>query len=110
MQLHADKKVELVSAVAGDIVALAGLKNVVTGQTIVILEIQYFLICWITLSQLFLIAVEPKTSVDEKKLNSALKHLAFEDPSLTIDKNDETGQILIKGMGELHLEVVVDRL
>ena len=110
MQLHADKKVELVSAVAGDIVALAGLKNVVTGQTICDPRNTILFDMLDYPEPVISMAVEPKTSIDEKKLNSALKHLAFEDPSLTIDKNDETGQILIKGMGELHLEVVVDRL
>jgi elongation factor G len=110
MQIHADKRVEIQTAVAGDIIAIAGLKEIQTGQTVCDAKFKIIYDKLEYPEPVISIAVEPKTSVDEKKLDNVLKAMTTEDPSLVIDKNQETGQILIKGMGELHLEIVVDRM
>ena len=110
MQIHADKRVEIKEAFAGDIVAIAGLKNIQTGQTICDPRAQVIYDKMEYPDPVISVAVEPKTSADEKKLETSLELLINEDPSLVLDKNTETGQTLIKGMGELHLEIVVDRL
>ena len=110
LQMHADKRKELESAGAGDIVALAGLKDTVTGETLcsehkpILYDLMEFPETVISM------AVEPKTSDDEKKLEVVLKQLKIEDPSFDYRSNAETGQLLVYGMGELHLEIVVDRL
>ena len=110
LQMHADKRKELDSAGAGDIVAIAGLKETITGETIcsehkpIVYDLMDFPEAVISM------AVEPKTSEDEKKLESILTQLKLEDPSFDFRSNSETGQLLIYGMGELHLEIIVDRL
>ena len=110
LQMHADKRQELAFAMAGDIMAVAGLKETVTGETVcaehkpIVYDLMDFPETVISM------AVEPKTSEDEKKLEDALGQLKLEDPSFDYRSNVETGQLLIYGMGELHLEVVVDRL
>ncbi|MDD0854910.1 elongation factor G [Halobacteriovorax sp. GB3] len=110
LRLHADKRQELQSAKAGDIVALSGLKYTVTGETLcadhkpIVYDLMEFPETVIS------IAIEPKTTADEKKLMQALGHLELEDPSFNYQHNKETGQLLIFGMGELHLEIIVDRL
>ena len=110
LQMHADKRKELEVAEAGDIVAVAGLKETVTGETLcsdhkpIVYDLMEFPETVISM------AVEPKTSEDEKKLEIVLKQLKLEDPSFDCRSNAETGQLLIYGMGELHLEIVVDRL
>ena len=110
LQMHADKRTELDSAKAGDIVAVVGLKETVTGETLcsehkpIIYDLMDFPETVISM------AIEPKTSEDEKKLDITLKQLKLEDPSFDYRSNVETGQLLIYGMGELHLEIVVDRL
>ena len=110
LQMHADKRTELDSAKAGDIVAVVGLKETVTGETLcsehkpIIYDLMDFPETVIST------AIEPKTSEDEKKLETTLKQLKLEDPSFDYRFNAETGQLLIYGMGELHLEIIVERL
>jgi len=110
LQMHANKRTELQSARAGDIVAVSGLKEIFTGETIcqehkpIVFDLMEFPEAVIS------IAIEPKTSSDEKKLLTSLVQLKIEDPSFSYKNNIETGQLLIYGMGELHLEIVTDRL
>ena len=110
LQMHANKRKELQSVSAGDIVAAVGLKNVSTGDTIcdplapVILESMDFP------EPVISIAIEPKTKADIEKMNSSLARLIEEDPTLRVQTDEETGQLLLSGMGELHLEIIVDRL
>lgn len=109
-QMHADKRTELQEACAGDIVAIAGFKETTTGETLctenkpIIYDLMEFPDTVIS------VAIEPKTAADEKKLLSTLEQLKNEDPSFTYKSNQETGQLLILGMGELHLEIIADRL
>ena len=109
-QMHADKRTELQEAFAGDIVAVAGFKDTTTGETLctenkpIIYDLMEFPETVIS------VAIEPKTAADEKKLITTLEQLKNEDPSFTFTNNQETGQLLILGMGELHLEIIADRL
>ncbi|HAA93328.1 MAG TPA: elongation factor G, partial [Rhodospirillaceae bacterium] len=108
--MHANNREDIDYAYAGDIVALAGLKNVTTGDTLcdpgdpIILEKMEFP------DPVIEIAVEPKTKGDHDKMSSALGRLAQEDPSFRVSSDEESGQTVIKGMGELHLEIIIDRL
>ena len=108
--MHANTREEIKEAEAGDIVALVGLKNVTTGNTIcdpnnvVVLEKMEFP------DPVIEVAVEPKTKADYEKMGQALNRLAQEDPSFRVATDEESGQTLIKGMGELHLEILVDRM
>jgi len=108
--MHANNREDVKEARAGDIIALAGLKNTTTGDTLcaesreVILEKIEFP------EPVIQIAVEPKTTADQEKMGLALSRLASEDPTLHVSSDEETGQTLIKGMGELHLEIIVDRI
>ncbi|MDR2901576.1 MAG: elongation factor G [Lactobacillales bacterium] len=108
--MHAKDREELKEAHAGDIVALVGLKDSTTGDTLcgeglkVVLEKMDFP------DPVIEIAVEPKTKADVEKMGIALNRLAMEDPSFRVTSNTETGQTVIKGMGELHLEIIVDRM
>jgi elongation factor G len=110
LQMHANKRTELESASAGDIVAVSGLKFTTTGQTLcaehkpIIYDLMEFPATVIS------IAIEPKTTADEEKLTKTLDYLKIEDPSFTYRNNKETGQLLIFGMGELHLDIITDRL
>ncbi len=110
LQMHANKRTELKEAYAGDIVAIAGLKYTTTSETLcaehkpIIYDLMDFPETVIS------IAIEPKTTADEKKLLESLDHLTKEDPSFSYRNNPETGQLLIYGMGELHLEIIADRL
>jgi len=110
VQMHANKRTELESASAGDIVAVTGLKFTTTGQTLcaehkpIIFDLMEFPETVIS------IAIEPKTSADEEKLQKTLDYLKIEDPSFNYRNNKETGQLLIFGMGELHLDIITDRL
>lgn len=110
LQMHANKRKELESASAGEIVAVSGLKNTSTGETLC-LEHQPIIFDLMEFPKSVIsIAIEPKTSSDEAKLGQALEQLKLEDPSFSYKLNEETGQLLIYGMGELHLEIVIDRL
>jgi elongation factor G len=110
LKMHADKREEIDQVYAGDIAAAVGLKSVVTGDTIcdlkhpVVLERMEFPKPVITL------AIEPKTKADQEKLGQGLAKLTSEDPTFQVRTDDETGQVVISGMGELHLEIIVDRL
>jgi elongation factor G len=110
LQMHANERTEIKSAVAGDIVALVGLKDTTTGETLcdkanaVILEKMDFP------EPVIKVAVEPKTKGDQQKMSEALIRLAAEDPSFRFSRDEETGQTIIEGMGELHLEIIVDRM
>ena len=108
--VHANDREDIKKASAGDIVALCGMKDLVTGDTLcspadpVILERMEFP------DPVIEVAVEPKTKADQEKMAVALGRLSAEDPSFQVSTSEETGQTLIKGMGELHLEVLVDRM
>ncbi len=108
--MHANNREEIKEARAGDIVALVGLKDVTTGETLcdpnkpIILEKMDFP------DPVIEVAVEPKTKVDHEKMGQALARLAQEDPSFRVNTDEESGQTIIKGMGELHLEILVDRM
>ena len=108
--MHSNTREEIKEAKAGDIVALVGLKNVTTGDTLcdpsnnVILEKMEFP------DPVIEVAVEPKTKADYEKMGQALGRLAQEDPSFRVTSDEESGQTIIKGMGELHLEILVDRM
>ncbi|SEN29711.1 translation elongation factor 2 (EF-2/EF-G) [Stigmatella aurantiaca] len=110
VQMRADKKDELTECYAGDICAVVGLKLAATGDTLcddkhpIILERMEFP------EPVIDIAIEPKSTADQDKIIQALQRLAMEDPSFRVRTNEETGQTLIAGMGELHLEIIVDRL
>ncbi len=110
VRMHADKKEDLDSASAGDIVAIVGLKNFTTGDTIS-QKLHPMLLESISFKEpVISVAIEPKTKIDSEKLGLALQRLSSEDPTLVIQTNPETGQTILSGMGELHLEVILDRL
>ena len=108
--MHANSREDIKEANAGDIVALAGLKHTITGHTLcdkdnaVLLEPMEFP------DPVIEIAVEPKTKADQEKMGEALGRLAKEDPSFRVTSDEESGQTIIKGMGELHLDIIVDRM
>jgi elongation factor G len=110
LQMHANKREEIKEVRAGDIAAAVGLKNTTTGDTLcdddnaVILESIEFP------EPVIEIAIEPKTKADQEKLGLSLQKLASEDPSFRVRTDEETGQTILSGMGELHLEIIVDRL
>ncbi len=110
LQMHANSREDVKEARTGDIVAFAGLKNTTTGDTLcdplkpVILERMEFP------DPVIEVAVEPKTKVDQEKMGTALARLAKEDPSFRVSSDNESGQTIIKGMGELHLDIIVDRM
>jgi elongation factor G len=110
LQMHANERQEIKEVCAGDIAAVVGLKDVITGETIcdakkiIVLERMEFPDP--VISQ----AVEPKTKVDQEKMGVALGRLAQEDPSFRVHTDQESGQTIISGMGELHLEIIVDRM
>ncbi|SEB47112.1 elongation factor G [Rhodobacter sp. 24-YEA-8] len=110
MMMHAIEREEITEAFAGDIIALGGLKETTTGDTLcdpanpVVLETMTFPVPVIE------IAVEPKTKADQEKMGIALARLAAEDPSFRVETDQESGQTIMKGMGELHLDILVDRM
>ncbi len=108
--MHANSREDVKEAYAGDIVALAGLKNTTTGDTICDVDHQVILERMEFPQPVIEVAVEPKTKADQEKMGVALSRLASEDPSLRLSTNEETGQTILKGMGELHLEIIVDRM
>jgi len=110
LRMHANKREDIDSCMAGDIVAAVGLKNTFTGDTLTMRDNALYLERITAPEPVITIAIEPKTKVDQEKLGAALAKLAMEDPSFTVRTDDETGQTLIAGMGELHLEIIVDRL
>ncbi|MEO1024287.1 MAG: elongation factor G [Pseudomonadota bacterium] len=110
VMMHSNKQDEITEAFAGDIIALAGLKDTTTGDTLsavndpVVLETMTFP------DPVIEIAVEPKTKADQEKMSMGLQRLAAEDPSFRVETDIESGQTIMKGMGELHLDILVDRL
>ena len=109
-QMHANKREEIASVGAGQIVAVMGLKDTKTGHTLcdpqhpVVLESMSFP------APVIEVAIEPKTKGDQEKLGTAIQRLSDEDPTFTVKTDEETGQTIIAGMGELHLEILVDRM
>ena len=110
LQMHSNSREDIKTAYAGDIIAVAGLKDTTTGDTLcdsekgVILERMEFP------DPVIEVAVEPKTKADQEKMSIALQRLAAEDPSFKVSVDHESGQTVMKGMGELHLEILVDRM
>jgi elongation factor G len=110
LQMHASERSEIKEVHAGDIAAAVGLKDVITGETlcdpgkVIILEKMEFP------EPVISVAVEPRTKVDQEKMGLALQRLAKEDPSFRVHTDQESGQTIISGMGELHLEIIVDRM
>ena len=110
LQMHANNRTEISEVRAGDICAVIGLKDVSTGETLcdrdksIILERMTFP------EPVISVAVEPKTKTDQEKMSTALGRLAQEDPSFRVNSDEESGQTIISGMGELHLDVIVDRM
>src|SRR5512146_3417707 len=110
LKMHANKREEIKEVYAGDIAAAVGLRSVTTGDTIrdekhpIVLEAMQFPEPVISL------AIEPKTKADQEKLGQGLAKLQAEDPTFRVRTDQDTGQVVISGMGELHLEILVDRL
>jgi len=110
VKMHANKREEVKEVYAGDIAAAVGLKNTTTGDTICDVEKPIVLEAMEFPEPVISIAIEPKTKSDQEKLGIALQKLAVEDPSFRVKTDEETGQTIIAGMGELHLEIIVDRM
>uniref|UniRef100_A0A7R9WKW3 Elongation factor G, mitochondrial n=1 Tax=Pseudictyota dubia TaxID=2749911 RepID=A0A7R9WKW3_9STRA len=110
LEMHANDRTEIKSAVAGDIVALVGLKDTTTGETLCVKDNAVILEKMDFPEPVIKIAVEPKTKADQQKMSDALIRLAQEDPSFRFSRDEETNQTVIEGMGELHLEIIVDRM
>jgi len=110
LQMHANKREQLKVAEAGDIVALVGVKDVATGDTLCDPEWPISLEAMEFPKPVMSVAVEPKTRADEEKLSQSLQKLSEEDPTFRVHTDEETSQLIISGMGELHLEILVDRL
>jgi elongation factor G len=109
-QMHANKREERPSATAGAIVAVMGLKDTTTGDTLSDVQKPVILESMTFPAPVINVAIEPKTKSDQEKLGTAIQRLAEEDPTFQVRTDEETGQTIIAGMGELHLEVLVDRM
>lgn len=110
LKMHANKREEIKEVYAGEIAAAVGLKSTITGDTICDDDKPILLERMIFPEPVMSIAIEPKTKADQEKLGMSLQKLAIEDPSFRVKTDEETGQTIISGMGELHLEIIVDRL
>jgi elongation factor G len=110
LQMHANSREEIKEVRAGDIAAAVGLKNVITGDTLCDLANPIILERMVFPEPVISVAVEPKTKGDQEKMGMALGRLAQEDPSFRVFTDEESGQTIIAGMGELHLEILVDRM
>ena len=110
VQMHANKREEISEVYAGDIAAAIGLKKVTTGHTLCSLEQPILLEAMHFPEPVVDVAIEPKSKVDEEKMATALQRLSEEDPTFRVRTDDETAQTVISGMGELHLEIIVDRM
>ena len=110
LKMHANKREEIKEVYAGDIAAAVGLKYTTTGDTLCLEENAVILESIEFPEPVISIAIEPKTKVDQERLGISLSKLASEDPSFRVKTDEETGQTIISGMGELHLEIIVDRL
>jgi elongation factor G len=109
-QMHANKREEIASVGAGQIVAVMGLKDTKTGHTLSDPQNQVVLESMTFPAPVIEVAIEPKTKSDQEKLGTAIQRLSDEDPTFTVKADEETGQTIIAGMGELHLEILVDRM
>ena len=110
MMMHSNNREEIDEAFAGDIIALAGLKETTTGDTLCDASKQVVLETMTFPDPVIEIAIEPKTKADQEKMSQGLQRLAAEDPSFRVETDLESGQTIMKGMGELHLDILVDRL
>ena len=110
MMMHSNNREEIEEAFAGDIIALAGLKETTTGDTLCDIKEPVILETMTFPDPVIEIAVEPKTKGDQEKMSLGLQRLAAEDPSFRVETDIESGQTIMKGMGELHLDILVDRL
>ena len=110
VQMHANDRQEIKECVAGDIAALIGMKDVTTGDTLCAIDSPIILERMDFPEPVISVAVEPKTKADQEKMGIALGRLAQEDPSFRVKTDEETGQTIISGMGELHLDILVDRM
>ncbi|MGE4070948.1 MAG: elongation factor G [Lysobacterales bacterium] len=110
LQMHANQREEIKEVRAGDIAAAVGLKDVTTGDTLCALDNVITLERMVFPEPVIAMAIEPKTKVDQEKMGIALSRLAQEDPSFRVRTDEESGQTIISGMGELHLEIIVDRM
>ncbi len=108
--MHANDREDIKVAYAGDIVAIAGLKNTTTGDSLVDQDNKVILEKMEFPEPVIEVSVEPKSTADQEKMGIALSRLASEDPSLYIETDQESGQTILKGMGELHLEIIIDRM
>jgi len=109
-QMHANSREQITEAFAGDIVAIVGLKDTTTGDTLCASNAQVILERMIFPEPVIDISVEPKSKADQEKMGLALNRLAAEDPSFRVKTDEESGQTIISGMGELHLDILVDRM
>ncbi|KQX07948.1 MULTISPECIES: elongation factor G [unclassified Leifsonia] len=109
-QMHANKEIPVDSVTAGNIYAVIGLKDTTTGDTLCDPDNQVVLESMTFPEPVIEVAIEPKTKADQEKLGTAIQKLAEEDPTFRTEQNQETGQTVIKGMGELHLDILVDRM
>ena len=110
LQMHANERAEIKEVLAGDIAACVGLKEVTTGETLCDPDAPIILERMVFPDPVIHVAVEPKTKADQEKMGIALGRLAAEDPSFRVRTDEESGQTIISGMGELHLEIIVDRM
>ncbi len=110
LQMHANKREEIKEVHAGDIAATVGIKTITTGDTLCLEEKPIILEKMVFPDPVISVAIEPKTKADQEKMGLALSKLAEEDPSFRVKSDEETGQTIISGMGELHLEIIVDRM
>jgi len=110
LKMHANKRERLKEATAGDIIGIVGLKDSGTGDTLCSQEYPVFLEKMEYEDPVISIAIEPKTHADQEKLDTVLEKFTIEDPTLKVSKNEETGQTILSGMGELHLEIIISRM
>ena len=110
LEMHSNDRIDIKEAFAGDIVAIAGLKETTTGDTLCDVQHQVILERMEFPEPVISIAIEPKTKGDQEKMGVALNRLAAEDPSFRVRSDEESGQTIISGMGELHLDILVDRM
>lgn len=110
LQMHANDRTEIKEVLAGDIAAAVGLKKVTTGDTLTDMDKVIILEKMVFPEPVISVAVEPKTKADQEKMGIALNKLAQEDPSFRVSTDEDSGQTIIAGMGELHLEIIVDRM
>jgi elongation factor G len=110
LMIQADKRIDVETTYAGDIAALVGIRNITTGDTLCDEDLEILLEPPTFPEPVISMAVEPKTKADREKMSEGLQRLAEEDPTFRCFTNEETGQLIIAGMGELHLEIIRDRL